>query len=431
MQMKRLLIGVLLVAFLCTPLQVGFGANSKYKLKELSIKLFDEIVTVDQAMIPRNRYTFVSIADVLKPLGFEMVWDEKKSTMTAKKEKTTIELKVGSRTVYINNIRKRLPMSPKLISKRVFVPLRQVTDLLGFTFETDADNQIRIFDRSNRTKMIITPSKSSGLWWSASNKGKEMYLLLHPSVAFKTIGGLPETISQAFQASGSLHVEANLLAPPIATIQTWITANGLQPPGKTLKDQLSDKQFILLQQTLTQLNMTIEQFETLEPWLCAMLLSQYRAEALQGYQDDFIQFDLSLQELAKKREKLVLEWISAESLLGVYDQMSLDDQLAYLNQVMETKPSTEASPTEAIKKAWLSSDLKTYQSLVYSNTKNASQPWQVYLEERLNRKIADQLIQESKKQSQPIFVLLQPAHVFAKTNVLNLLEKSGYKVNKQ
>jgi Copper amine oxidase N-terminal domain len=83
--------------------------------------------------ILKNDRTFVEMRPIFSQAGIQLTWDQKTQTVTGKKEGTTIKLKIGSKTAYVNGKAIQLDAAPFIKENYTFVPLRFVAEATGYT----------------------------------------------------------------------------------------------------------------------------------------------------------------------------------------------------------------------------------------------------------------------------------------------------------
>ncbi|MEC1715447.1 copper amine oxidase N-terminal domain-containing protein [Schinkia azotoformans] len=95
-------------------------------------------VSFDTPPIVEDGRTFVPLRTILDLTGAEMDWNNSTQTVTAKKGDITIALTIGSKTAYVNNKPVTLDAPAKNKDGRTLVPLRFVSEQLGYKVNYDA-----------------------------------------------------------------------------------------------------------------------------------------------------------------------------------------------------------------------------------------------------------------------------------------------------
>ena len=86
----------------------------------------------DQKPVIVNGRTLVAFRTIFEALGLSVRWDDITSTAIGEKEGMKIELPIGSTTVAVNGEEKMIDVPAQLINERTFVPLRFLSETVGF-----------------------------------------------------------------------------------------------------------------------------------------------------------------------------------------------------------------------------------------------------------------------------------------------------------
>ena len=81
--------------------------------------------------------TMVPLRAVGEALGAQFVWDGAARQVTYKRDGTEIVLTLGSMEILVNGERREIDAAPQSAAGRTFVPLRVVTENLGFALKWD------------------------------------------------------------------------------------------------------------------------------------------------------------------------------------------------------------------------------------------------------------------------------------------------------
>ena len=92
-------------------------------------------------LILGDGYTVVPVRGILEKLAAEVYWDDATRTATIIRDNTVITITVNSDTAYINNKAYKLDMPAQLINGRTMVPLRFLTEGIGFNATWNGDTR--------------------------------------------------------------------------------------------------------------------------------------------------------------------------------------------------------------------------------------------------------------------------------------------------
>jgi len=84
--------------------------------------------------------TLVPMRDFLTALGADVQWNPAALTVTATLGDTKIAVQVGSRLAFVNDEPVLLPVSPELVDGHTMIPIRFVTDQLGYSICWDQED---------------------------------------------------------------------------------------------------------------------------------------------------------------------------------------------------------------------------------------------------------------------------------------------------
>ena len=110
----------------CTGLTVSATAT------KITIKVNNKAVTLPYSPIIESNLILAPAQSLVKAMGASYKYDPKSKTITVIKAKTTIILKISSRSAKINNKTSNMPIAPKLV-KVPFVPVKYIGEKLGYT----------------------------------------------------------------------------------------------------------------------------------------------------------------------------------------------------------------------------------------------------------------------------------------------------------
>jgi hypothetical protein len=141
-------------------------------------------VSFDTPPVVEGGRTLVPLRTILDLTGAEMDWDNGTQTVTAKKGDITIALTIGSKTAFVNNKPVTLDTPAKIKDGRTLVPLRFVSEQLGYKVDYDtAKSKVTINDKWNfstdpktyEKKQTTPPKTNTNKSNSSSNSNDLIY----------------------------------------------------------------------------------------------------------------------------------------------------------------------------------------------------------------------------------------------------------------
>ena len=103
-------------------------------------------ISFDQQPIIRDDRTLVPLRGVFEALGATVYWNNDTRSVTAYKDDTTVELAIGSSTMYVNGQPKYLDVAGQIINDRTLVPLRAISEAFEAIVYWDNDTRtVRVY----------------------------------------------------------------------------------------------------------------------------------------------------------------------------------------------------------------------------------------------------------------------------------------------
>jgi ankyrin repeat protein len=104
-------------------------------MDDLLIIVDDHLQLYSQEPLVIQGTTMVPLRGIFETLGATVQWDKKTQTITAKKETTTVILKIGDKTAKVNSGNVQLLQPAQIINGSTLVPLRFIGESLGALVE--------------------------------------------------------------------------------------------------------------------------------------------------------------------------------------------------------------------------------------------------------------------------------------------------------
>ncbi len=110
------------------------------------VKVNDNILGFNQPPVMENDRTLVPMRFLFEQLGDKVVWDDQTQTVTAFNNTKVITIGIDDYTAYVNGEPVTLDVPPRLINDQTFVPLRFLSENLGYSVAWDAENNMAIIE---------------------------------------------------------------------------------------------------------------------------------------------------------------------------------------------------------------------------------------------------------------------------------------------
>ncbi len=259
---------------------------------------------------------------------------------------------------------------------------------------------------------------SKGLLWKIESPGATANYLfgtIHSDDA--RVIALSEAVARSLDASNRFVMEAILDGEALVRMAEVMFFND----ERTLEQVIGKKLYMESMKALTARGMPTLGIEKQKPWAVMMALSMPPPKT-----GEYL--DLVLQARATEQNKPVSGLETVAEQLAVFDGLPLPDQVALLQDTVNTQADLEKE-FEALHKAYLARNLGAITAITEKNKPG---------DERLYDEVMDRLLskrnQRMVERMAPIlkqggaFVAVGAAHLPGETGLLYRLEKAGYRV---
>jgi uncharacterized protein YbaP (TraB family) len=255
------------------------------------------------------------------------------------------------------------------------------------------------------------------LWQITAPGGQTSYLLGTLHSEDRRVLRLADDSSHYLQQSRLLVLEI----VPDQAMQQQARQYMLLPESRQLSHITGRPLFAKASRLMQQHGVTAQLLERMKPWAVYVTLGT-------PVPGTGIFLDRQLYRMAQRWHKPVRGLETIEEQLGIFDNLSMTDQLSLLREVIDQYPDI-ARQTEALTRAYLERDLRRLQHVALS---------QMQPDNPLEKKLQQQLIHERNRRMaqrlQPlladgrIFVAVGALHLPGYNGLLELLRQQGYRI---
>ncbi|HEY41558.1 MAG TPA: TraB/GumN family protein [Dehalococcoidia bacterium] len=267
--------------------------------------------------------------------------------------------------------------------------------------------------------------------WEVSSDTNTVYILGSVHVARADIYPLAEAIENAYALAEYLVVEVDINAISELEMAALLMEKGMYPTGESLQDNITENLYSRLYDRVSELDPTglmLSSINLFEPWVVATLISDLDYMAL-GYEVEY-GIETYFLNKAEADRKDILELESAEFQLDIFDSMSYEIQIAWLEDAVDN-PVTE-NEMEALFEAWSTGDVEMMERIVFEDIEedeNYRELLSMVNDER-NFLMVDK-IEKYLEADKTYFVVVGTAHLVGENGIINLLDSKGYTIEQQ
>ena len=124
--------------------------------KKIEIVLNNEIVKTDTDPFLKENRTFVPVRFISEKLGFKVDWDEKTQLVTITNNDKKIELTIGNKEAKVDGKAAAIDVAPLLKDNRTFVPLRFISENFGVKTGWDAKTYRVLLETKKSDELNLT-----------------------------------------------------------------------------------------------------------------------------------------------------------------------------------------------------------------------------------------------------------------------------------
>ncbi len=255
----------------------------------------------------------------------------------------------------------------------------------------------------------------AGMLWKIEGRGKRpSYILGTIHSGDERVMRLPEEVSSRFDEATSFAMEVKMDMSTILQSASAMFLSG----GQDLKEILGDDLFQEVDQAMAGRGVPGSMLRMLKPWAVIVLLSAPPSSSM-------VFLDSMLSKRATEQGKNVHGLESPEEQLGVFESMSMEDQVEMLRTTLRKLPDMPALIEEMIQ-AYVADDLMTLAELGLSSMGDddgVNEEFLKRINEDRNRRMVQRMMPLLDEGG--AFIAVGALHLPFETGILKLLEQKG------
>ncbi len=292
------------------------------------------------------------------------------------------------------------------------------------TQKTEADDKTEPVEKAQQSSQ----SNATGpALWKLSDGDTTIYLFGTVHILHKDIEWKNEPLEAAWHASPTIYFETDTSEEGQQKIAAMIPQIGLNPPGVSLQSFFTDAQWALIEETATKLNLPIQSFQNMRPWLVGVLLSVQMIMADGGDPDSGVETILRADAVAAGKSIRYFE--SVEQQLGFFADMSDEDaaELLYEGLVFYNE---NPGYFQKLVDEWLAGNVDAIADIMIEGLAGPDNVAEVLLYSR-NRNWVEELTRLMNEEEGVFFVAVGAGHLAGEKSVQDYLQQQGFTVERQ
>jgi len=262
--------------------------------------------------------------------------------------------------------------------------------------------------------------------WSIETGKNTIYLLGSLHVLKSDSFPLGKEIEEAYIDCKKIVFETDLDSINDPGFQAKVMTLGLYPDGQTLEQNVSKETYRLLEKKVLAAGLSIAQFDRLKPWVCALALTFVEFKRL-GFDPNY-GIDTRFFNKAKKDGKKIIVLETPDYQLGLFTKMGKAEQESFLRQTLKDLKVIETMASQMVK-AWKTGNVDKLSSIIRISFKEYPDIYNRFIIQRNQRWISQ--IEDLMRQDENVLVIVGAGHLVGTGNILALLNKRGYRIERR
>ena len=262
--------------------------------------------------------------------------------------------------------------------------------------------------------------------WSIQTQKNIVYVL--GSVHFLRQDSYPlaEAIEKAYGDSQKIVFEADIDGGNAPELQAKMMSLGLYLDGQTLQQNVSEQTYKVFKEKVTAIGLPVSQLDRFRPWFAALMLTVMELQKMQF--DPSYGVDAYFFRKAKEdgKQRIFLEPV--EFQIDLFAKMGPREQESFLKQTMEDLEVIEDMVSDMVN-SWQAGDVATLGSILNMSFSEHPDMYDRIMVQR-NKKWVSR-IEGLLNQEGNVLVIVGAGHLVGDENLLQLLERRGYKLEQR
>ncbi len=271
--------------------------------------------------------------------------------------------------------------------------------------------------------LVSTISFGQSSVWEIKSEDKTIFLggtihLLRPSDF-----PLPSEFDEAYSKASTLVFEADIAKLESPAFQQKLLAEAMYTEGKTLKTELSEEVYNILDKECSKQGLSLNQLQMLKPSMVVLTLAMVHFQKL-GITSDGV--DVTYHNKAIEDEKSLLYLESTEKQLDLIVNMGIGNENEFVRHSLNDFDKMDKELLDMLK-SWKEGEETKFVEILEEMKSEFPKLYTDLILERNNSWLPQ--LQSYFETDEVEFVLVGYAHLFGEDGLLELLKQQGYQVN--
>lgn len=267
-------------------------------------------------------------------------------------------------------------------------------------------------------------------FWQVTSAEASVYLMGSIHFADKSFYPLRKEIVDIFEKSDALVVELDINNIDHNAYNRLLLEKGMYKDGLTIKDVISEKTWLQLEQRLEKLNISYDDVKNYKPGILVLTLAAMQVMQM-GFDPELgIDAYFLHKAVSDVSAKKIIELETLDQQINLFLNVSNGELL--LKESLYSLDKSEAVMAEMVR-YWKTGDKKKMNKLLFDDVLNAYPAFSA-IYDRLIYQRNDQMvskIDQMLKQQGNYFVVVGSGHLIGEKGIVAVLKEKGYEVKRR
>ena len=267
-------------------------------------------------------------------------------------------------------------------------------------------------------------------FWQVNSARASVYLMGSIHFADKSFYPLRKEIVDVFEKSDALVVELDINNIDHNAYNRLLLEKGMYKDGSTIKDVISEKTWLQLEQLLEKLNVSYDDVKSYKPGILVLTLAAMQVMQM-GFDPELgIDAYFLNKAVSDVSTKKIIELETLDQQVNLFLNISNGELL--LKESLYSLDESESMMAEMVR-YWKTGDKEKMNKLLFEDALNEYPAFSAIYDSLIYQR-NDQMvskIDQMLKQQGSYFVVVGSGHLIGKKGIVNVLQEKGYDVKRR
>ena len=276
----------------------------------------------------------------------------------------------------------------------------------------------------------VYAENDKAFFWQVNSGKATVYLMGSIHFANKSFYPLRKEIEDVFKKSETLVVELDINKIDHNAYNRMLVEKGIYKDGVTIKDVISEKTWLQLEQRLAQLNLSYDDIKSYKPGILVLTLTAMQVMQMgfdPGLGIDAYFLNKATSDVPAKK---IIELETLEQQVNLFLDVSNGELL--LKESLYSLDESESMMAEMVR-YWKAGDEKKMNKLLFEDVLNEYPAFSAIYDSLIYQRNDQMLskIDDMLKRQGNYFVVVGSGHLIGEKGIVNALREKGYEVKRR